>query len=168
MEIILTFNFKFFIGQSVSSVAQSCLTLGDPVDCSTPGLPGHRPLPELTPLRSRLGYLFSLYQSVSSPRASCCIFPVCSRMPAGTHPSAWHSLGAQAALNEWMSGSFYTPVRGGGPQTEQFGALPTGTNNSWWSHLRSLVFSADLFYTCKISGVIGSMSWDWRAWYKTL
>ena len=30
-----------------SSAAQSCLTLCDPVDCSTPGLPVHHQLPEL-------------------------------------------------------------------------------------------------------------------------
>ena len=32
---------------SVSSVAQSCLTLHDPMDCSTPGFPIHHQLPEL-------------------------------------------------------------------------------------------------------------------------
>ena len=31
-----------------SSVAQSCLTLCDPMDCSTPGLPVHNQLPEFT------------------------------------------------------------------------------------------------------------------------
>ena len=31
-----------------SSVTQSCLTLCDPMDCSTPGLPAHRQLPEFT------------------------------------------------------------------------------------------------------------------------
>ena len=31
-----------------SSVSQSCLTLGDPVDCSMPGLPVHHQLPEFT------------------------------------------------------------------------------------------------------------------------
>ena len=31
-----------------SSVAQSCLTLWDPMDCSTPGFPVHHQLPELT------------------------------------------------------------------------------------------------------------------------
>ena len=31
-----------------SSVAQSCPTLCDPVDCSMPGLPVHHQLPELT------------------------------------------------------------------------------------------------------------------------
>ena len=33
---------------SVSSVAQSCLTLCDPMDCSTPGLPACHQLPEFT------------------------------------------------------------------------------------------------------------------------
>ena len=32
---------------SVSSVTQSCLTLCDPMDCSTPGLPVHHQLLEL-------------------------------------------------------------------------------------------------------------------------
>ena len=31
-----------------SSIAQSCLTLCDPMDCSTPGLPIHHQLPEFT------------------------------------------------------------------------------------------------------------------------
>ena len=30
------------------SVAQLCLTLCDPMDCSTPGLPVHHQLPEFT------------------------------------------------------------------------------------------------------------------------
>ena len=38
----------FSISQPVSSVAQSCLTLCDPMDCSTPVLPVHHQLPELT------------------------------------------------------------------------------------------------------------------------
>ena len=33
---------------SASSVAQSCLTLCDPMYCSTPGFPVHHQLPELT------------------------------------------------------------------------------------------------------------------------
>ena len=39
-----------FLGQSVqfSSVAQLCLTVCDPMDCSTPGLPVHHQLLELT------------------------------------------------------------------------------------------------------------------------
>ena len=34
--------------QSVSSVVQSCQTLCDPMNCSTPGLPVHHQLPEFT------------------------------------------------------------------------------------------------------------------------
>ena len=36
------------VSQSVSSVAQSCLTLCDSMNCSTPGLPVHHQLPEFT------------------------------------------------------------------------------------------------------------------------
>ena len=32
----------------ISSVAQSCPTLCDPMDCSTPGFPVHHQLPEFT------------------------------------------------------------------------------------------------------------------------
>ena len=32
----------------ISSIAQSCLTLCDPMNCSTPGFPVHHQLPELT------------------------------------------------------------------------------------------------------------------------
>ena len=35
-------------GPSVSSVAHSCLTLCDPMNCSTPGLPVHHQLSEFT------------------------------------------------------------------------------------------------------------------------
>ena len=35
-------------GQSVTSVTQSCLTLCDPMNCSTPGLPVHHQLLEFT------------------------------------------------------------------------------------------------------------------------
>ena len=41
-----------YLGQSVSSVAQSCPTLCDPMDCSTPGLPVHHLLPEFTQTES--------------------------------------------------------------------------------------------------------------------
>ena len=36
-----------FIDTGLSSVAQSCLTLWDPMDCSTPGFPVYHQLPEL-------------------------------------------------------------------------------------------------------------------------
>ena len=43
-----TINLLFSNASSVSSVAQSCPTLCDPMNCSTPGLPVHHQLPEFT------------------------------------------------------------------------------------------------------------------------
>ena len=43
----LPYSFYLFLLQ-FSSVAQSCLILCDPMDCSTPGLPVHHQLPEST------------------------------------------------------------------------------------------------------------------------
>ena len=42
--------FRRYLGDSVhfSLVAQSCLTLCDPMDCSTPGFPVHHQLLEFT------------------------------------------------------------------------------------------------------------------------
>ena len=39
---------KHFSLVQLSSVTQLCLTLCDPMDCSTPGLPVHHQLPEFT------------------------------------------------------------------------------------------------------------------------
>ena len=52
LYIILTGHFHLYIPQALSvqfsSVAQSCPTLCDPMDCSTPGFPVHHQLPEFT------------------------------------------------------------------------------------------------------------------------
>ena len=42
----ITWKGIFWMGQSVSSVAQWCLTLCNPMDCSTPGFPVHHQLPD--------------------------------------------------------------------------------------------------------------------------
>ena len=50
-EVIIQHQFKPITSNlrtpQFSLVAQSCLTLCDPVDCSTPGFPVHHQLPEL-------------------------------------------------------------------------------------------------------------------------
>ena len=50
LNLIMRFFFKEWIFSSVqfSSVAQSCPTLCDPMNCSMPGLPVHHQLPEFT------------------------------------------------------------------------------------------------------------------------
>ena len=50
MELIIVL-FPTLLEGSVSSVAQLCLTLCNPMDCSTPGLPVHHQLPEFTQTR---------------------------------------------------------------------------------------------------------------------
>ena len=46
VQIPFKLLFSFYMHQ-FSSVTQSCLTLCDPMDCSTPGFPVHHQLPEL-------------------------------------------------------------------------------------------------------------------------
>ena len=41
-------RYNYCIIAQFSSVAQSCPTLCDPMNCSTPGLPVHHQLPEFT------------------------------------------------------------------------------------------------------------------------
>ena len=51
-----------------SSVAQSCPTLGDPMDCSTPGLPAHHQLPELAQTHAhRVGDAIQPSHPLSAP-----------------------------------------------------------------------------------------------------
>ena len=53
---------------SISSVAQSCLTLCDPLDCSMPGFPVHHQLLELAQtLVHRVGDAIQPYRPLSSP-----------------------------------------------------------------------------------------------------
>ena len=50
-----------------SSVAQSCLTICNPVDCSTPGLPVHHHLPELVQIHVQVSDAIQPSHPLSSP-----------------------------------------------------------------------------------------------------
>ena len=64
-----------------SSVAQSCPTLCNPMDCSTPGFPVHHQLPELTQTHvHRVGNAIQPSHPLSSPS------------PPTFNPSQHHSL----------------------------------------------------------------------------
>ena len=59
-----------------SSVAQSCLTLCDPIDCSPPGFPVHLQLPELAQTHvHRVDDAIQPFHSLSSPYPPASIFP---------------------------------------------------------------------------------------------
>ena len=56
------------VSQSVSSVAQLCLPLCDPMNCSTPGLPVHHQLPEFIQTHvHRVGDAIQPSHPLSSP-----------------------------------------------------------------------------------------------------
>ena len=60
------------ISVQFSSVAQSCPTLCDPMNCSTPGLPVHHQLPEFTQTHiHRVGDAFQPFSSSVVPFSSC-------------------------------------------------------------------------------------------------
>ena len=54
-----------------SSVAQSCLTLCDPMNCSTPGLPVHHHLPEFTQTHVHRVWCHPAISSSVIPFSSC-------------------------------------------------------------------------------------------------
>ena len=57
-----------FSSVQFSSVAQSCPTLGDPMNCSMPGLPVHQQLPEFTQTHvHRVGDAIQPSHPLSSP-----------------------------------------------------------------------------------------------------
>ena len=64
------------ISEFFSSVAQSCPTLCDPMDCSTPGLPVHHQLPELAQIHvHRVGDAIQSSPPLFSPSPPASIFP---------------------------------------------------------------------------------------------
>ena len=67
MPIVSYFNAYSIISQ-FSSVAQSCPTLCDPRDCSTPGFPVHQQFPELIQTHvHRVSDAFQPFHPLSSP-----------------------------------------------------------------------------------------------------
>ena len=62
------FNEGIFSSVQFSSVAQSCPTLCDPMNCSMPGFPVHHQLPEFTQTHThRVGDTIQLSHPLSSP-----------------------------------------------------------------------------------------------------
>ena len=76
MITITTMPNEILENSQFSLVAQSCLTLCDPMDCSTPGLPVHNQLPELTQTRvHRVDDAIQPSHPLSSPSPPTFNFP---------------------------------------------------------------------------------------------
>ena len=78
---ILSPQYPTFLFLQFSSVAQSCLTLCDPMNCSTPGLPVHHQLPEFTQTH--------IHQVGDAIQPS---HPLSSPSPPAPNPSQYQSL----------------------------------------------------------------------------
>ena len=65
---LLLLNVYIHISVQCTSIAQSCQTLCNPVDCSTPGFPVHHRLPELPQTHvHQVGDVIEPSQPLSSP-----------------------------------------------------------------------------------------------------
>ena len=68
---LAAFRVYSFSSVQFSSVAQSCLTLFDPMNCRTPGLPVHHQLPEFTHSRPSSQWCHPAISSSVVPFSSC-------------------------------------------------------------------------------------------------
>ena len=91
----------FKITENISSVAQSCLTLCDPVDCSTPGFLVHHQLLEFTQTRVRgVGGAVPPSHPLSSPLLLPSTFPSIRVFPNESfHQSGGQSTGVSASAS---------------------------------------------------------------------
>ena len=83
-----SFSHSFLLWFQFSSVAQSCPTLCDPLNCSTPGLPVHYQLPEFTQTH--------VYQVSDAIQPS---HPLSSPSPPAPNPSQHQSLSNESTLH---------------------------------------------------------------------
>ena len=79
--IVVYPQIEIFSSVQLSSVAQSCPTLCDTMNCSTPGLPVHRQLPEFTQT-----YVHRISDAIQSSH------PLSSPSPPAPSPSQHQSL----------------------------------------------------------------------------
>ena len=84
-----------------SSVAQSCLTLCNPMECSMPGFPVHHQLPELTQIISIESVMPSNHLILCRPLSSCLqSFPVSGSFPMSQlFASHGQSIGVSASAS---------------------------------------------------------------------
>ena len=95
-QLFLLYRFKF------SSVAQSCLTLYDPMECSTPGFPVHNQLPELAQTHVyQVSDAIQPFHPLSSPSpAAFKSFPASGSFPMSQFfESGGQNIGASASAS---------------------------------------------------------------------
>ena len=105
LKTLLNSNYNNLSGNALqfSSVAQSCPTLCDPMDCSTPGFPVHHQLPEFTQTHVHwVGDAIHPTISSSAVSSSFCLqpFPASGSFPM-SHFFTWggQSIGVSASTS---------------------------------------------------------------------
>ena len=90
---------EYMVVLQFSSVTQLCLTLCDPMDCTTPGLPAYHQLPELT--QTHVHWLGDAISSSVIPFSSCLqSFPASGSFPLSQFfESGGQSIGASASAS---------------------------------------------------------------------
>ena len=122
-----------------SSVAQSCPTLCNPMDCSTPGFPVLHPLPELAQTHVHPTISSSVVPFSSCPQS----FPASGSFPMSQlFTSGGHSIGALASasvllmnIQDWFPLGWTGLI-----------SLPSNTNNNLTQHLLSNRHSVHLIF----------------------
>ena len=95
----ILYNWATWDDQLINSVAQSCPTLCDPMDCSMPGLPVQHQLPEFTKTHVHwVGDAIQPSLTLSSPSPLPSIFPSI-RVMCQLFPSGGQSSGASASTS---------------------------------------------------------------------
>ena len=87
-EFFLSINIRQLFSVQFNSVAQSCPTLCDPMNCSTPGLPVHHQLPEFTQI-----HIHRVSDAIQPSH------PLSSPSPPAPNPSQHQS------LSQWVNSS---------------------------------------------------------------
>ena len=92
---------SFFTYYQFSSVAQSCLALRDPMDCSTPGFSVHHQLPELAQTHPSSRWCHPIISSPVIPFSSCLqSFPASGSFAMSqVFTSGGQSIGASASAS---------------------------------------------------------------------
>ena len=95
------FKYEQQISKGISSVAQSCPTICNPIDCSTPGFPVHHQLPELARTHPSSPWCHLTISSSVIPFSSCPqSFPVSGSFPMSQFiTSGGQSIGASASAS---------------------------------------------------------------------
>ena len=144
--IILQYRCIKSSSDQIRSVAQSCPTLCDPMNRSTPGLPVHHQLPEFTETH--------VHRASDAIQPS---HPLLSSSPPAPNPSQHQS------LFQWVKYTQYYVSTSSSTKMENFKDVHTYTNE-WkvWVGVRQ-IFLQSCFASCWLCWCLWQVAKSWRS-----